>query len=187
MIHHEQTKPVHRILILGSDQLNRKLPESFDTQHDLVYLNEADIEIAGLQVHKQRILMYLAAMRHLKADLEKDGIRLLYHSVSQPVQNNSQRTVTDLIHELNKLHPQKLACIRPGSYDALDKLQTVARKMKLPLEIIEDSSFFITPSEFSEWATDKKRHRQEFFYRWMRKRFGVLMDNPDTHRSGMEF
>lgn len=180
MTHHEQTKPVNRILILGCDQLNRKLPDSFDSQQDVVYLNEADYEIAGPQVHKQRVLMYLASMRHLKADLEKDGIRLLYHPMSQSAQNKSQISESDLIHELNNLHPQKLACIRPGSYEALDKLQMLARKMKLPLEILEDSNFFITPADFSDWASDKKRYRQEFFYRWMRKRFGVLMDNPDT-------
>lgn len=180
MIHHGQTKPLNRILILGCDQLNRKLPESFDPQYDAVYLNEADYEIAGPQVHKQRILMYLASMRHLKADLEKDGIRLIYHPLSQPVQIKSQKTETDLIHNVINLHPKKLACIRPGSYEALDNLQKLAHKMKLPLEIFEDSNFFITPSDFAGWATDKKRQPQEFFYRWMRKKFGVLMDNPDT-------
>jgi deoxyribodipyrimidine photolyase-related protein len=49
----------------------------------------------------------------------------------------------------------------------------------LELEPAPDDHFFITTEAFAEWAQGRKELRLEYFYRWMRRRTGILMDDDE--------
>jgi deoxyribodipyrimidine photolyase-related protein len=53
----------------------------------------------------------------------------------------------------------------------------------LELELAPDDHFFITPREFEARTSGRKELRLEYFYRWMRRRTGILM-NGDAPAGG---
>lgn len=55
-------------------------------------------------------------------------------------------------------------------------MQSWEADFSIPVEIRPDDRFLCSPEEFSEWASDRKQLRMEYFYREMRKKYNVLMD-----------
>jgi deoxyribodipyrimidine photolyase-related protein len=51
--------------------------------------------------------------------------------------------------------------------------------MQIPLVVRDDSHFMISQADFKHWAGSNKILRMEFFYRFMRKRHDVLINNGD--------
>jgi deoxyribodipyrimidine photolyase-related protein len=45
--------------------------------------------------------------------------------------------------------------------------------------VLEDDHFLCPLPDFAEWAEGRKELRLENFYRWMRKRTGLLMDDGE--------
>ena len=52
------------------------------------------------------------------------------------------------------------------------------------LVTLENPMFISTIQEFRDWASDKKQLRMEFFYRLMRKKTGLLIDEDDKPVGG---
>jgi deoxyribodipyrimidine photolyase-related protein len=68
----------------------------------------------------------------------------------------------------------------PGEWRVLQALRQVVHEHGMELEIEEDSHFFSTVRAFAAHAAKRKQLRQEFFYREMRQKTGILMkgDKP---------
>ena len=47
------------------------------------------------------------------------------------------------------------------------------------LEVVPDPHFLCSRADFEHWAGNRSTLRMEFFYRWMRRRTGVLMDGDE--------
>ena len=45
----------------------------------------------------------------------------------------------------------------------------------IDLHVLEDKKFITTNKDFEIWSEGKKTTVQEFYYRWLRKKFNVLM------------
>ncbi len=56
-------------------------------------------------------------------------------------------------------------------------------KLDLPVTIKDDNRFLCTPTEFADWAEGRKQLRMEYFYREMRRKYSILMDQ-DGPRGG---
>ena len=55
---------------------------------------------------------------------------------------------------------------------------------EVDLEVLEDSHFFTTPSDFAEHAEGRKTLRLEYFYRELRQRYDILMDDAGEPLGG---
>jgi len=66
--------------------------------------------------------------------------------------------------------------LQPGEHRVAMQIGAAIAAAHVPLEIRDDGHFFITPREFAGWAAGRKELRLEHFYRWMRRRTGVLME-----------
>ncbi len=58
------------------------------------------------------------------------------------------------------------------------------QQFSLPVEIRCDQRFLATLSEFAHWADGKKQLRMEFFYREMRKKYHILVDENNQPEGG---
>jgi deoxyribodipyrimidine photolyase-related protein len=67
------------IVVLG-DQLNRDAAafDGFDASKDVVWMAEVDAEATQVWSHKQRIALFLSAMRHFRSALRAEGIDVEY-------------------------------------------------------------------------------------------------------------
>ena len=165
-------------LILG-DQLHPHAPHrphpllaDLDPALDRVWMAEADGEARHVWSHKARIALFLAAMRHFAATLREAGVPLDYHRLGR--YPTLEAALADTLARQGG-GIARVAVLEPGDRRVLSALAAACRQAGVALEVRPDPHFFCTGDDFSAWAGDKPQLRMEFFYRWMRRRHGVLM------------
>lgn len=166
------------ILILG-DQLNTDNPalEGFDIELDHVLMVEASAESSYVWSHKARIVLFLSAMRHFAETLIQQNIPLTYLKLGE---HDFLSLKAAWMHSIHQLQPQKIIVCEPGEYRLEQDLIHVAAETNTQLSIKDDLHFICSRADFKRWVAGGKTLRMEFFYRFMRKKYEVLMhgDQP---------
>lgn len=164
----------HLILVLG-DQLNQDSTAftGFDPKQDQVWMAEVNEESTHIWSSKQRIALFISAMRHFAKELRDRKVPLSYTSLEDP--NNSQSLEGELLKVIRASQPQVLIMTAPGDWRVLEKVKGVSKQTGVPLEIREDSYFYSTVREFAEHAKGRKQLRLEYWYRELRKKHGILI------------
>jgi len=167
---------VRNLIVIFGDQLNfdSSAFDDFDQERDLVWMAEADNESTHVWTHKQRIVIFLAAMRHFRDALKERGDRVLYTQLDDSKQTT--RLSERLGIDLRALRPDRIIACQPGEWRVQEGLNKVCKENDVALEIRGDRHFYTTPEDFKRHAEGRKSLRMEFFYRELRKRFKVLMD-----------
>ncbi|WP_418314783.1 cryptochrome/photolyase family protein [Piscinibacter sakaiensis] len=167
---------VRNLVIVLGDQLDLDAAafDGFDCGRDAVWMAEADEESTHVWSSKQRIALFLAAMRHFADALRDAGRPLHYLRLDDAGQHGS--LASGLQAALRTLKPQRVVMTAPGDWRVWKSLEAVVQAAGLQLEICEDRHFYTTVREFAAHARRRKTLRLEYFYRELRKRHGVLMD-----------
>lgn len=171
------------ILILG-DQLNADNPalDGFDATQDAVLMVEASHEATQVWSHKARIVLFLSAMRHFYDALVKQypcGLQGAYLKLGQ---HGFATLKAAWAHQIAIHKPQKVIICEPGEYRIQQDLIALCEAMHTQLIVRDDMHFMCSKADFKRWATDgkngpSKELRMEFFYRKMRQKYDVLMQN----------
>ena len=163
------------VLVLG-DQLNLDASafDGFDPAQDAVWMAEVAQESTHVWSAKQRIAVFLSAMRHFAQACTAANRPLHYTHLDDP--HNTGTLATELARSIALLQPQGLVLTAPGDWRVYQSLRAVAAARGLPLRVRDDRSFFSTVSEFAAHAKGHKQVRMEYFYRAMRRKHAVLMD-----------
>ncbi len=164
----------HLLIVLG-DQLDLEASgfDGFDPKQDCVWMAEVAQESTHVPSSKQRIAVFLSAMRHFAQALQKRKIPLDYTLLND--KNNTGTLAGELSRAIAKHKPQSLVMTAPGDWRVLDSLRTVAAQHKLALDIREDRHYFSTVREFSAHAKARKQLRLEYWYRELRQQHKILM------------
>ena len=164
------------ILVLG-DQLDLDAAafDGFDAALDAVWMAEVEEESTHVWSSKQRIALFLAAMRHFAEALRSAGRPLHYRRLDDP--DNRGSLAAELQAALAALAPQHVVMTAPGDWRVWQSLRTVVEGAGLTLEVREDRHFFSTVREFAAHAQGRKALRLEYFYRELRQRHRVLMQD----------
>ena len=179
----------HLVLVLG-DQLDLEASafDGFDDQRDAVWMAEADEESNHVWSSKQRIAVFLCAMRHFAESLKQANRPLHYHRLDDQSATAHLRSLGAKLHaDLLVLKPQRVIMTRPGDWRVLQQLKTVVEEQALTLEIREDRHFFSTVEEFITYAKGRKSLRLEYFYRAQRLRHHILMENGEPEGGRWNF
>ncbi len=171
----------HLVVVLG-DQLDRwsSVFDGFDTARDRVWMCEAVEESTQVWVAKQRIAVFLAAMRHFAAALRAEGLPLAYRRLDD---EPAAATLAGALHEeVARARPQRVLLVEPGEYRVREALREACAGAGVPLELREDRHFLCSPREFAAHARGRRQLRMEFFYREMRQRHDVLMEDGPAGR-----
>lgn len=164
------------VLVLG-DQLDLQSAafDEFDKSRDAVWMAEVAEESTHVWSHKARIALFLAAMRHFRDELRQRGYRVAYQQLDD---KDAEETFSKALRKcVQESSPESIRTVLPGDYRVLKSLQQVCGKLKVPLEVVEDRHFYSTPEEFAEWAEGRKQLRLEYFYRELRKKHGILIED----------
>lgn len=176
-----------RLIVVLGDQLD---PDASWTrvarkERDLVWMAEASDESTHVWSHRQRIALFLSAMRHFRDRLRAAGWEVAYQSLEQTL---PKRSLFSLLEDfLRKTACRKVWMVQPGEYRVLEGIGRVVKKSGAELEILGDDHFFCSPRRFSEHAKGRKSLRMEFFYREMRKEHGVLMNGSQPEGGQWNF
>ncbi|MHC4080232.1 MAG: cryptochrome/photolyase family protein [Planctomycetota bacterium] len=174
-----------RLLIVFGDQLDSRSAalKAIDKQRDVVLMMEVAQEATNVPSHKQRIVLFLSAMRHHAEALRRRGCRVRYVKLDDP--DNTQSLDGEIERAIGELRPRVVTAVRPGAWRVL---RLVERRVAQPgpnLELLEDDHFYVDPDEFAAWAAGRKELVLEHFYRMMRKRLGVLVDAEGKPEGGV--
>ncbi len=171
-----RVQPVrHLVLVLG-DQLNADATafDGFEPKRDVVWMAEVAEESTHVWSSKPRTVVFLSAMRHFRAALEQRGWRVHYGALDDA--DNTQTLAGELARAVRTLRPEKLIVTEPGDWRVGQALAAAAERGGLELEVRTDRHFLATREDFRMHALGRKQLRMEFFYREMRRKHGVLLD-----------
>jgi deoxyribodipyrimidine photolyase-related protein len=173
-----ETRCRHLVLILG-DQLNRDSAafDGFDPAVDRILMAEVGEESRHVWSSQPRTLMFLAAMRHFAAALRSEGLPVEYRDLDAA--DNRGSLAGELARAVEAWRPARIVLVEPGDYRVRDSLVAAARELELPLELRPDRHFLCSPAEFADHAAGRKQLRMEYFYREMRRRHDILMEDGE--------
>ncbi|MCI5044955.1 MAG: cryptochrome/photolyase family protein, partial [Aquisalinus sp.] len=162
-------------LILG-DQLTRSITslEGYEDD-DLILMAEVKSEATYVKHHKQKILFLFSAMRHFSQTLVEEGFKLHYTQYND--RNNSGSLTGEIRRALEQKAFDKLILTECGEWRLSKEINAWKERFDLEVEIREDTRFICTLPEFNKWAEGRNSLRMEYFYRAMRQKTGLLMED----------
>jgi deoxyribodipyrimidine photolyase-related protein len=171
------TKPIRHLVIVLGDQLDEQSTAfaDFDPTQDMVWMAEVAEESTHVWSAKQRIAVFLSAMRHFAEALNAKNIPLHYLHLDDA--NNPGTLAAALAKTIDEFQPAKLVLTAPGDWRVLQGLRQVARDAGVPLDLRDDTHFFSTVREFAAHAQGRKQLRLEYWYRALRVQHGVLLED----------
>ncbi|MDX2119588.1 MAG: cryptochrome/photolyase family protein [Gemmatimonadota bacterium] len=128
-----------------------------------VLLIESSGRNAALPWHRWKLVLELSALRHFVAELRAAG-----YEVDHRVAPSYAAGIGAHIAEFG---PGVVYAQEAAEWGIGEALRPIS-----PIEILPDRRFLTSRADFQAWAKGRKLLRMEDFYRWQRKRLGVLME-----------
>ena len=167
------------VLVLG-DQLTPDRGALRDARPgvDTVVMAEVREEASYVRHNRHKIAFVFSAMRHFRDTLRESGFEVIYYDYSQGMNSLGEAAQSALAAS----GARWLRCCEPGEQRVLDAIQ--GWQLAVPLSIVADDRFLASRDDFADWAGGRKQLRMEFFYRVMRKRYGILLDELGQPQGG---
>lgn len=153
-----------------------------DKANDVVMMCEVMKEASYVKHHKKKLVYIFSAMRHFALQLHKLGYKVCYTKLDDP--KNTGSFYSEIQRVVEKLCIQKLIVTEPGEYRVLKDIQSWQKDFSIDVEIRIDDRFLATIGEFTNWAKGYKQLRMEYFYRYMRIKHDILLDNDGNPEGG---
>ncbi len=168
---------MRRLRVLFADQLSASLSalRDADLHQDTVFMAEVDEELTREPHHKQKITLILAAMRCFAEQLRESGFNLEYIALDDP--QNAGTLTAEVRRALQRGRYDALVVTEPGEYAGMRMVEDWSGLFGLPVEVRPDDRFLCSIPEFQQWARGRRELRMEYFYRYMRRRYGWLMED----------
>jgi deoxyribodipyrimidine photolyase-related protein len=158
------------------DQLNAQHSWFKQVRADVLYtLMEVRQETDVVKPHIQKVAGFFSAMRHFADDLVRMGHRVVYLRLDDP--KNEQSFDANLNRLIREQRITRFEYMQPDDYRLDDQLAWLASRLSIPSSV-EDAEHFLTArSDLAHHFRGKKRYLMESFYRQIRRRHDILMDD----------
>jgi deoxyribodipyrimidine photolyase-related protein len=162
-------------LVLG-DQLSHTLSalEGLDPARDTVLMAEVRAECTYVPHHQQKIVLVLSGMRHFADALRARGVSVRYVTLDDPA--NTQSLRGEFLRAVAETGAARAVATEPGEWRLIEDMRGWQAAAGIEVEIRDDTRFLARIQEFRKWAEGRRVLRMEFFYRDMRRRYGLLME-----------
>ena len=166
------------ILILG-DQLSPQISslKAANKSEDIVLMAELRSETGYVKHHKKKIAFLFSAMRHFAEELAEAGWKIDYKRFDSAAASPNFTAAVE--HALTTHNLDQIIVTKPGEYRLAEEMSTWADTLSCSVTLCEDDRFFATTDEFATWAEGRKQLIMEYFYREMRRKTGLLMQEGE--------
>ncbi len=170
-------------LVLG-DQLTPALASlrASDASADVVLLAEVSAEATYVAHHPQKIALVFAAMRHFADELRGVGWRVDYSALDDG--DNTGSLVGELARAVTRWGADRVRVTEAGEWRLASAMDRWPEQVGVAVERHRDDRFLCSADAFDRWTEGRKRLRMEDFYRGMRRRHGVLLDDQGNPAGG---
>ncbi len=164
--------------VLG-DQLSHSLASlrGADRAHSVVLLAEVAEEADYAPHHRQKLVLVFSAMRHFAGELEAGGWRVAYRRLDDP--DNRGSLAGEVAAAAAAFGATRIVATRAAEHRVIAAQERWAAEAGLPVDLLEDDRFLVSPADFAAWAAGRRRLRMEDFYRWQRRETGILMEGGE--------
>nr|WP_137677917.1 cryptochrome/photolyase family protein [Parerythrobacter lutipelagi] len=161
--------------ILG-DQLTRDIASLRGRAKDdtVILMMEVWDEATYVKHHKQKIALIFSAMRHFAQDLRDAGWTVDYASLTD--EGNAGGFSGEVARAVERRTPRAIHVVQASEWRVQQDIEQWPDKFACEVDIMPDDRFVCSLDEFNDWAEDRKTLRMEYFYREMRRKTGILMD-----------
>lgn len=165
-----------RLCFILGDQLCETISSLavIDKKKDVVLLCEVIEEATYVKHHPKKIAFLFSAMRHFSEQLNNAGYKVRYVRLDD--KQNEGSFEQELIRAVNEEQITEVCLTYPGEWRVLEIVHNLQKKLPIPLTLYEDTRFLCALDEFEHWAQGKKQLRMEYFYRMMRQKHAILID-----------
>lgn len=165
--------------VLLGDQLSSTMSslKGCDTDDTLILMCEVWEEATYVKHHKKKIAFLFSAMRHFAQVLKNNGFQIVYIKLDD--EHNTGSFKGEVERVLGQYPIGRIILTHPGEYRVLADIQQWENDFGIPVEIRPDDRFLCSLEEFADWANGRKQLRMEYFYREMRKKYGILIDDDE--------
>jgi deoxyribodipyrimidine photolyase-related protein len=169
------------ILVLG-DQLSFNNPalQQVDPAADTILLAEVTEETRYVRHNRHKIALIFSAMRHFRDELAGEGFTVIHYALAQGVDSLHGAVV----RALGESGAGSVHVCAPGEYRLHEEMMQWESTLGVPVTLHPDSRFLASIDFFRQWARGRKQLRMEYFYRTMRKRYGLLLEEDGTPAGG---
>lgn len=165
-------------LIMGN-QLNREISalQDLGPEQDVVLMTEIWDEVTSVRHHKQKIVLVLSAMRHFAGTLRAEGIEVDYVYLDED--GNTGSFEGELNRALERHQVERVIVTEPSEWRVGEIIRNFSTTPGIKLEVRDDDRFLCSREDFKSWAEGRKTLRMEHFYRWIRRKTGLLMNGRE--------
>jgi deoxyribodipyrimidine photolyase-related protein len=169
-------------LILG-DQLN--INHSWFNQIDLnvtYVLMEIKSETDYAKHHIQKVIGIFAAMQNFAKALQQKNHEVIYIHLND--ENNLHRFDDNILALIEKNKFTQFEYLLPDEYRVDEHLKSFTQKLNIPYKVYDTEHFYSTRTELGDLFVGKKTYLMETFYRHMRKKHKVLINEESKPLHG---
>lgn len=164
-------------LILG-DQLNHQHSWYDEVNDDHTYvMMEMGQELKYVRHHVQKVVAFFMSMRAFAEYLEDKGHQVVYIQIDAG--ENKHRLTDNLQMLIDGHNIDKFEYQLPDEYRLDKQLQGFCGTLDIEYESFDTEHFLTSRTALSEFFEGKKQLLMESFYRDMRKKHNVLMDEGE--------
>ena len=169
--------------ILG-DQLTRTLASLRGRTKDdtVILMAEMWDEATYVKHHKQKIVLVFSAMRHFAHELREDGWDVDYVELTD--EDNAHSFTGEVARAIERHDPSEVHVVEAGEWRLNQAIAEWPDKFDCDVEILPDDRYLCPIADFRSWAEDRDHLTMEHFYREMRKRTGLLMQDNGKPTGG---
>lgn len=162
-------------LILG-DQLNIRHDWFGQPRKNIAYtMMEVRQETDYVKHHIQKVTGFFAAMRQFAGEIAKQGHRVFYLRLDDP--ENRQNIEENLRKLIKKEKFSRFEYLLPDEYRMDCQMETIASRLPVESAPADTQHFLTDRKEVKRLFQEKKRYLMETFYRYMRKKYDILLEN----------
>jgi len=125
--------------------------------------------------HIQKVAAFFAAMRAFAGRLQELGHRVVYIKLNDA--RNRQTIAGNILELLRRKKITRFEYLLPDEHRLDLQLRELAENLGVPWQAADTQHFLTERQELKKFFAGTKRYLMESFYRWMRKRCDILMDN----------
>ena len=168
----------HEIRLILGDQLNHEHSWFSEKKDDVLYvMMEIRPESEYVTHHIQKITGIFAAMRHFRKWLDAKGHRVRYFKIND---SDNAHSFSDNINALiQETKADKFSYLEPDEFRLDQLLADYSKDLDIETEMLSSEHFLTDRQDVEDFSKGRKSLIMEYFYRDLRKKYDVLMDNGD--------
>lgn len=169
-------------LVLG-DQLDAEHSWFRSTDPDVLYvIAELHQEATYVRHHVQKIAAFFAAMAAFADALQKKGHRVRHLDLDETAAFADLPALLDRL--IDASGAERFEYQRPDEYRLARQLAGYADDCAVEVRRFESEHFLVPFGEIPQWFPEGRQHRMEHFYRKLRRRLGILVDDEGRPEGG---